>query len=262
MNYEILNDYRDVSNWPSVLRGHLNKWSCHSISMSILSWQVYLYASPPQSTGVFRRVFSHAPVPASILDASNTLDASSPATASRLTRCLSVGRPCGQFHGWSNTARWSRIIRILRSSSAVPIMIAPRHARIAYMSRSLGRVTSAPGDSARSATSSCTSSTPKSVCLEKGIVRRRRRCVGGDPSTTSTSKPFRLKWLRWSMTTSSSAAVSARGRGRMSLQRIDAGGIRIDVGGNRIDVGGIRTDVSGITIDVGGIRIDVGGICA
>ena len=54
-----------------------------------------------------------------------------------------VGRPCGQFHGARSVARLSNTPRMRLLSSARPIMMLDRHARIASMARTReGRVTS------------------------------------------------------------------------------------------------------------------------
>merc|ERR1712039_668868 len=45
------------------------------------------------------------------------------------TKCLMVGRPCGQFQGCWRPERFRRIFSISPSRKAFPIMMAPRQAR-------------------------------------------------------------------------------------------------------------------------------------
>eukprot|EP00959_Pyramimonas_sp_CCMP1952_P420076 8798815-Pyramimonas_sp.AAC.1 len=62
-------------------------------------------------------------------------------TRLRSARWRMVGRPCGQFHGLLRPVRLFRIRYICGLSSARPIMMEPRHARIASMARTWRRPT-------------------------------------------------------------------------------------------------------------------------
>ena len=55
--------------------------------------------------------------------------------ASRLTKCLIVGRPCGQFQGCSISLMWLTSFLIWCVFSAVPIMMDFLHARDAIIIR-------------------------------------------------------------------------------------------------------------------------------
>jgi hypothetical protein len=64
-------------------------------------------------------------------------------TLRRSARWRMVGRPCGQFHGDLSVARLVSTRLICGLSSARPIMMELRHARIASMARTFfGRTTS------------------------------------------------------------------------------------------------------------------------
>jgi len=53
----------------------------------------------------------------------------------RSARCRIVGRPCGQFHGACSSLTLSSTRRMVFASSALPIMMLERHARMASIAR-------------------------------------------------------------------------------------------------------------------------------
>ena len=55
----------------------------------------------------------------------------------KTARCLMVGLPCGQFQGDSSSDRCCRMRVMAALSSALPIMMLLRHARLASMARTL-----------------------------------------------------------------------------------------------------------------------------
>ncbi len=93
-------------------------------------------------------------------------------------KCLSVGLPWGQFHGWSSLASFDTTLCISDCLRCLPIMILLRHARMANIDRTLGNLASNAlvGSNETMLVSSWISLTPN--CTKKykqGEKRKRKR---------------------------------------------------------------------------------------